>query len=104
MVLLVGSDKGSDATVLHPEGPHIHAFTANSYAAIAKNAAWAVEEHHSRPLLFPFVRLCPPLLGLGGPVGERHVLQFARATRVAHRAFQRMISHKNFDGRCQSLM
>src|SRR5436305_15314923 len=98
MVLLIGSDKGSDATVLHPEGPHIHAFTANSYAAIAKNAARAVEEHHWRPLLFLFVRLRLHVLRLGGPVGARHILQAALATRAAHWGSQRLSSEESFDG------
>src|SRR5580658_4634211 len=64
MVVLIGradirSNDRTDAAVLHAERPNIHAFTADAHAAIAQNAARAVEVHHGRPLL-----LVPMVLGL----------------------------------------
>ena len=103
MVVLVGRDDRTDATVLHAERPHVHAFAADAHTAIAQNAARPVEVHHRRPLL-----LFPVVLGLGEfgfrrAVGKRHVLQFALAAGIAHRAIQRMVAEHELEHRLARL-
>src|SRR5215472_14837120 len=51
MIFAIGSDGGSDAAVLHPQRPNIHGLAADAHAAIAENAARAIEENYGRPLL-----------------------------------------------------
>src|ERR1035437_398727 len=95
MILLIRRDDRTDAAVLHAKRPNIHALAADAHAAVAQNAARTVEVHHRRPLLFFLVVLSLRELGFGGAVGKRHVLQFAFAASVAHRAIQRMVAeHK----------
>ena len=42
-------------------------------------------------------------LRFGGAVGERHVLQFAFAAGIAHRAIQRMVAEQQLDHRLARL-
>src|SRR5512140_3100288 len=51
VVFFIGCDDAGDATILHPERPHVHALAAHAHAAVAQNATRAVEVHHRRPLL-----------------------------------------------------
>src|SRR5208283_4742000 len=60
MIFLIGRDDRTDAAVLHAQRPDVHALTADPHAAVAQNAARAIEIHHGRPLLF-----FPVILGFG---------------------------------------
>src|SRR5581483_4463874 len=86
MVFFVGSDERSNAAILDAESPDVHPFAADTHAAIAEDAARAVKEDDRGPLLFVFVILGVDEFRFGGAVRERHVLQFALAPGVAHRA------------------
>src|SRR5258707_1211742 len=90
MIFLVRRDDRTDAAILHSKRPDIHAFTADTHAAVTQDAARTVEIHHRRPLLFFLVVFGLHEFRFGGAVGERHVLQFAFTASVAHRAIQRM--------------
>src|SRR3954470_23497849 len=57
MVFLIRSDDGVSAAVLDAERPDVHAFAANAYAAVTKDAARAIEIDDRRPLLLIFVQL-----------------------------------------------
>src|SRR5262249_15561797 len=46
MILMVRSDERGYAAVLDTQRPHVHSFATDTYAAIAKNAAWSIEENH----------------------------------------------------------
>ncbi len=95
---LVGRDDGADAAVLHAERPDIHAFAAHAHAAIAEDAAGAVEEDGRRPLLLFAVLLGLGVEALAGAVLEGHVLQFALAAGIADRAVEGMIAEQQLDG------
>src|ERR1700694_2456399 len=74
MVVLIGrtdirSNDGTDAAILHAESPNVHAFAADAHAAVAQDAARAVEIHHWRPLLFFLVVLGLHEFRLGGARG-----------------------------------
>src|SRR5208337_5458354 len=97
MILLIRGDDRTDAAVLNAERPNVHAFAADAHAAIAQNAARAVEIYYRRPLLFFAVILRLGELGLGSAVGKRHVLQFAFAAGVADRAIQRMVAEQQLN-------
>src|SRR5580704_6497218 len=97
MVFLIGRDHGTDAAVLDAERPNVHAFAADAHAAIAQNAARAVEIHYGRPLLFFFVVLGLHEFRFGGAVGESHVLQFTFAAGIAYGAIQRMVAQQHFN-------
>src|ERR1017187_4515929 len=68
-VALVGRDDRIDAAVLHAQRPNVHAFAAHAHAAIAQDAARAVEIGHRRPLLFFPVVLDLDEFRFGGAVG-----------------------------------
>ena len=104
MIFFIRSNDRTHAAVLHAERPHVHALAAYAHAAIAKNAARPVEEHHRRPLLLFLVVLRLHELRFGGAVGERHVLQFALAARIAHRTIQRMVAQQQFQHRLARLL
>src|SRR5271154_3322613 len=99
MVFFIGGNDGTHAAVLHPQRPHVHAFATDAYAAKAQNAARPVEINHRRPLLFLAMVLDVDELRLGSAVRERHVLQFAFAAGVAHRAVERVIAQQHLDHR-----
>ena len=92
MVFLIGCDDRTYAAVLHAQSPNVHALAADAHAAVAQDAARTVEVHHRRPLLFFLVVLSLREFRFGGAVGKRHVLQFAFAASVTHRAIQRMVA------------
>ena len=104
MIFSVGSDNRAYAAILHAQRPHIHSLAANSYAAIAKNAARPVEIHHRRPLLLVPVLFRLHVLRFSCSIRECHVLQFALTTGIAHRTIKRMISQQQFDHALASLM
>src|SRR5207244_7526639 len=101
---LVGSDNRAYRAILHAQRPDIHSLAANSYAAIAKNAARPVEIHHRRPLLLVPVLFRLHVLRFSCSIRECHVLQFALTTGIAHRTIKRMISQQQFDHALASLM
>src|ERR1035437_8342952 len=103
MVFLIACDDRTDAAVLLAERPNVHAFAADAHTALAQNAARTVEVHHRRPLLFFLVVLGLRELGFGGAVGKRHVLQFAFAAGVAHRAIQRVVAEYQLQHRLAGL-
>src|SRR5579864_146077 len=94
MIFFIGCDDGGDAAVLDTERPHVHTLAADPYAAVAQDAARAIEEHDRRPLLLILVVLRLHVPRLGGAVGEGHILQFAFAARIAYRAIQRVIAEQ----------
>ncbi len=83
-----------DAAIVNAQRPDVHALAADADAAIAKYAARTVEVHHRRPLLLVAVVLDLDELRLGRAVLEGHVLQFALAARIAHRAVERMVAEQ----------
>ncbi len=92
------------AAVLNAQRPDIHAFAANADAAVAQNAARAVEVHHRRPLLLVAMVLHVHELRFGGAVLEGHVLQFALAAGIAHRAVERMVGEQQLEHRLARLL
>ena len=96
MVALVGRDFRNHAAVDHAQRVHAHAFVADAHAAVAQNAARRIEEHHRRKLLFVHVDLGFGEAAFARAVAEHHVLQFALAAFVAHRAIQRMVGEQEF--------
>ena len=99
----VGGDDGADAAILDAERPDVHAFAAHADAAIAEDAARAVEVDRRRPLLLFAVLLGLGVEALAGAVLEGHVLQFALAAGVADGAVERMIAEQQFDRGLASL-
>src|SRR6266404_2408393 len=97
VVFFIRHNGRDHATVLNAERGNVHAFAAHADAAIAKNAPRTVEVNHRRPLLLIAMRLDVNVLRLGGPVGKRHVLQFALAAGVTYRTIQRMVPQQHLD-------
>src|SRR5437870_2014444 len=104
VIFFVRSDDGDDAAILNTQRPYIHGLATNANAAVAQDAAGAIEVNHRRPLLLVTVVLGFHVLGLGSAVGERHVLQFAFAASVADGAVKRVITQKQFNHALASLM
>src|SRR3954470_10807758 len=98
MVFFIRSNDGMSTAVLNAERPNVHAFAANAHAAIAKDAARAIEVNDGRPLLLFLVQLAFHEPGFRRTVGEGHVLQFAFAAGVADGTIERMISKQKLDG------
>ncbi len=98
-ILLVGRDHLRGAAVLDAQRPHVHGFAADAHAAVAHDAARPVEVDHRRPLLLVAMVLDVNQLGLGGAVGERHVLELALAAGIAHRAIQGMVAEQHLQHR-----
>ena len=97
VVAFVGSDDRALAAILDAQRPYVHSLAADANAAIAQNAARAVKEDDRRPLLLVAVALDVDELRLRRSVLERHVLQFALASGVAHRAIERMIRKQQLE-------
>src|ERR1019366_6213569 len=97
MILLVGRNNRAGTAVLNPPRPDIHAFAANPNAAIAQDATRTVEVHHRRPLLLVAMVLHVHELRFGRTVFEGHVLQFAFAAGIAHRAVERMVGEQQLE-------
>ena len=72
-------------------------FVAHAHAAVAQDAARRVEVHHRRPLLLVHVNLALGEAALARAVAEHHVLEFALAALVAHRAIERMIGQQELE-------
>jgi hypothetical protein len=96
VVALVGSDLGHHPAVDHPESVDAHPFVADAHAAEAQNAARRVVEHHRRKLFLRRVDFLFRETALARAVAEYHVLQFALAALVAHRAIQRVVGEQEF--------
>ncbi len=97
MIALVRRDLGNHAAVDHAQRAHAHAFVADAHAAIAQDAARIIEEHHRRPLFLVHVDLQLGEPALARAVAEGHVLQFALAAFIAHRAIERMVGQQEFE-------
>ena len=93
----IGRDHRTDAAILHPQRRYIHGHATHSHTAVAENAARPVEKHHRRPLLLFFVIFRLDEFRFVRTVGERHVLQFTFAARIAHRTIQRMVAQQKLD-------
>ena len=104
MIFFIRSDQRTHAAVLHAESPNVHALAAHAHAAVTQNAARPIEEHHRRPLLLFLVVLRLHEFRFGGAVGKCHVLQFALAAGVAHRAIQRMVAQQHLEHRLARLL
>src|SRR6185312_9769829 len=78
----VGRDHRAAAAVLDAEREDVHTLAAHAYAAVAEDAARAVEVDDRRPLLFLAVVLGLGVEALGRAVLEGHVLQLALTTGV----------------------
>src|SRR5262249_48949512 len=85
VIFPVRNDSGTHATVLDSQSPNIHAFAANTHAAVAQDAAGPIEIHYRRPLLLVAMMFEFDVAGIRSAVGKRHVLQFAFATRITDR-------------------
>src|SRR5215471_12155365 len=94
MVLAIGCDGGSDAAVLHAQRPNVHGLAADAHAAIAENAARAIEENYGRPLLLLAMLLELHVARFGGAVSEGHVLELTLTAGIAYRAIERMIAEQ----------
>ena len=94
----VGGDFGNHAAIDHAQRAHAHAFVADAHAAEAQDAARRIEKHHRRKLFLGRVDLLFGVAAFAGAVAEHHVLQFALAAFVAHRAIQRMVGEQEFQG------
>ncbi len=97
VVLHVRHDRRTRAAILNAECPNIHPLAANAHTAITQNAAGAIKVHDRGPLLLITMRLEVNVFRFSCAVGECHVLQFAFAAGIAHRAIQRMIPKQHFD-------
>ena len=82
------------AAVLDAEGEDVHAFAAHADAAIAEDAAGAVEVDDGGPLLLFAVILGLGVEAVGGAVLEGHVLQLALAAGVADGAVEGMVAEE----------
>jgi hypothetical protein len=98
MIAAVGGDGGGCAAVLNAEGPDVHAFAAHADAAVAEDAAGAVEVDGGRPLLLFAVLLGLDVEAFAGAVLEGHVLQLALAAGIADGAVERVVAEQEFDG------
>src|SRR6266853_5376935 len=97
MIFLIGRNDRTDAAILHAQRPNVHALAADAHAAVAQNAARAIEINYWRPLLLFLVVFRFHELRFGGAVRECHVLQFAFAARIADRAIERMVPQQQLD-------
>src|SRR5208337_1721581 len=103
MVILIRRDDGTDTAILHAQSPNIHALAAHAHAPITKDAARSVEVDHRGPLLLFLVVLGLGEFGFECAVGECHVLQFAFAAGIAHRAVKRMVAEQQLKHRLAGL-
>ena len=90
----VRRDDGGGAAVLDAEREDVHAFAAHAHAAIAEDAARAVEVDDRRPLLLFAVVLGLGVEAVGRAVLEGHVLQLALAAGVADGAVERVVAEQ----------
>ncbi len=90
----VGGDDGGRAAVLDAEREDVHAFAAHAHAAVAEDAARAVEVDDGGPLLLVAVVLGFGVEAVGGAVLEGHVLQLALAACVADGAVERVVAEQ----------
>ena len=90
----VGGDDGGAAAVLDAEREDVHAFAAHAHAAVAEDAARAVEVDDGGPLLLFAVVLGLGVEAVGCAVLEGHVLQLALAAGVADGAVERVVAEQ----------
>src|SRR5271166_3571636 len=72
MVESIGLDLAGHATVVDAERAHAHALITNAHAAITKDAARLVVEHHRRPLLLIAMIFRFRIAALADAIAERH--------------------------------
>ena len=104
VIFFIWRNDRTHAPVLHPERPNVHPFAAHPHTSVTKNASRTIEEHHRRPLLLILMVLGLHELRFGRPIRKCHVLQFALASRIAHRTIERMIPQQQFDHRLPRLL
>ena len=104
VIFQVGGNDGTHAAVLNAQRGDVHALVAHPHTAVAQNAAWPVKVDDRGPLLLVLMILGVDVFGLRGTVGECHVLQFALATGVAHRAVQGMVAQQHLHHGLPGLM
>ena len=80
----------------HAERLDVHALIAHAHAAETQNASRRVVINRFRPFLLGLMALFLVEAALVRAVRENHVLQFALAALVAHRAIERMIGQQKF--------
>ncbi len=94
----VGRDDGGGAAVLDAEREDVHAFAAHPDAAVAEDAAGAVEVDDGGPLLLFAVVFGLGVEAFGGAVFEGHVLQLALAAGVADGAVEGVVAEQELEG------
>ena len=87
----------SRPAVLDPQSEDVHRLAAHANAAVAEDAAGAIEVDDGGPLLLFAVVFWLGVEGGGGAVLEGHVLQFALTTGVADGAVEGMIAEQEFE-------
>ena len=97
VVAIVGGNFRNHAAIDHAQRAHSHAFIADAHAAEAENAARRIEEDDWRKLLFGRVDLGFGVSTFPRAVAEHHVLQFALAALIAHRAIERMVGQQELE-------
>src|SRR5262249_9168277 len=97
MIFAVGDDDAVRAAHTHAKRFYVHAFVANAHATEAENAARCVVINKVRPLFFGTVNLFFDEAARVRAVAEHHVLQFAFAALVAHRAVEGVVGQQKFE-------
>src|ERR1700735_5783704 len=85
---LVGDDDGVHAASADAQSLYIHAFIAYAHAAEAHDAARRIVIDQRRPFFFGVMQFFFGETAVVQTVAESHVLQFALAALVAHRAIE----------------
>ena len=97
MIAHVGRDLANHPAIHHAQRAHAHALIAHAHAAETQNAARRIEENHRRELLLRRMNFFFRVPALARAVTEHHVLQFALAALIAHRAIQRMVGQQELE-------
>gem|GEM_PF-5911494 len=93
----VRRDDRRTVAVLDAEGEDVHALAADAHAAVAEDAAGAVEVDDGRPLLLFAMVLGFGEEAVGGTVLEAHVLQFALSASVADGAVEGVVGEDHLE-------
>src|SRR5256884_1414711 len=97
VIAAVRDDHAVRAAHAHAERFYVHALVANAHAAEAQNASRSVVINQLGPLLFGAVNLLLDEPAEICAIAVSHVLQFAFAALVAHRAVQRMVGQEKLE-------
>ena len=96
MIAAIRNDHAVRAAHPHAQRFHVHAFIAYAHAPEAQDAARCVVINQFRPFFLRPVNLFFHEAAGIRTVAEDHVLQFALAAFVAHRAIQRVVGQQKF--------